>query len=169
MASLPPQCQQDLKNFMYSSRDGAKSRSAGDKAVSSFRNINSNAECRAGMEKLAAILGVQLPRRQLADADRQAWSGALAGKPRETVNVPTIAGNYGEPSSGSFDLAELLNTGTELLNALASLLGALVGSFSSGPSYSSGAARGYDGPSGSGDVYRDSSQGSQSTITGGSR
>jgi hypothetical protein len=119
---------------------------------------------------LAQPADVQLPRRQLADADRQAWSGALAARPRETVNVPSIAGNYDEPASGRFDMADVLSTGAGLLNALSGgLLGVFAESYSSGASYSSEPTRGRGGPSGSGYVYRGSSQASQSTITGGSQ
>jgi hypothetical protein len=65
MASLSPMCQQAFQAYTYGARDSAGSRTATDKAITGFRNINHSYEgvggCRDQVQRLANILGVDLP------------------------------------------------------------------------------------------------------------
>ena len=169
MASLSPRCQQDLRNFMLNSRD-----SNATKAMDSYRSVSSDRECRAGMEKLAGILGVALPQRRLAEADRQAWTGAMTDRPRETVSVPETYSQT--PGTGwNVDTGEVIQAGIILLDFLGAVLGVAAGvaAYNSGGGggtyYAPAPAGNYGGPTGGGYVYRGNNRGSNSTITGGSR
>lgn len=169
MSSLPAQCQEDLRSFLYGARDSATSRSASDQAVSGFRNIASNAECMQGVERIAQRLGVQMPRRRLADDDRKAWGNALADKPREDDQIADIPADTGP---NGYSSGEVVSSGMELLGGVLNLLGAAAGAYAAGSSYyySAPPTRNYATPynSGGGYVYRAPPQ-RQSTITGGSR
>ncbi len=177
MASLSPQCQQDLKSYLYNSRDSKTSGGAGDQAMKSFSNINSNQDCKAGFERLAGILGVEIPQRHLSGGARSAWASGMADKPRETVNVPDVRnmpqGYYGpNDGGGGWDAGEVLNAGGQILGVLGAILGGFAegyggGGYSGGTVYTPRPSYGYGGPSGGGYVYRGgSSRGSNSTITG---
>ncbi len=169
MSSLPRQCQEDLRSFLYGARDSATSRAASDQAVSGFRNIASNAECLQGVERIAKAMGVQMPRRRLADDDRRAWGAALADKPREDEQIGDIPADTGP---NGYSSGEVISSGMELLGGVLSLLGAAASSYNAGRTYyySAPPSRNYATPynSGGGYVYRAPPQ-SQSTITGGSR
>ncbi len=190
MASLSPQCQQDLKSYLYNSRESRTSSAASDKALQSFSNIDSNQDCKAGFERLAGILGVETPQRHLSNGARTAWATGMADKPREQVNVPNVQENpiggggnsgyyaYNPSGGGGFDPGEVLNTGMQVLGGLFTLGAAILGGFaegygggySSGPVYTSRPSYGYGGPSGGGYVYRGGrSGGNNSTITGTTR
>ncbi|HLG46900.1 MAG TPA: hypothetical protein VKY24_11730 [Reyranella sp.] len=179
MASLSPQCQQDVKSYLYRSRDSRTSGGAGDQAMRSFANINGNQDCKAGFERLASIVGVEIPQRHLSGGARSAWASGMADKPRETVNVPDVnnmpQGYYGpNDGGGGWNTGEVLDAGVQILGVLGAILGGFAegyggGGYSGGTVYSSGPSRGYGGPSGGGYVYRGSSRGSNSTITGTSR
>jgi hypothetical protein len=182
MASLSPRCQTEVQSYLYNSRDSQTSRDAGTKAMKSFADINSDLECKAGFERLAGILGVQMPQRKLAARTGSTWGSAMADKPRETVNVPDVRdmpqGYYGEgDSSGGWNTGEVLSTGIQVLGVLADILGGFAAgyagggySYGGGGGYTTAPSRGYGGPTGGGYVYRGgSSGGSQSTITGGRR
>jgi len=175
MASLSPQCQQDLKAYLYGARDAQSSRGAGTQALQSFSNIESNQACKAGYEQLASIMGVGIPQRRLGNSARSAWAGGMAEKPRQTVNVPDVhdmpQGYYGDNSGGGgFDAGEVLDAGAQLLGVLGAVLGGFAegygGGYGGGAVYSSRPVQSYGGPTGSGYVYRGNSGGSQSTITG---
>ncbi len=186
MASLSPYCQQQLKNYLYSSRDSQTSGQAAQAAMQAFANLQDTGggtqgghdNCAAGFAKLASILGVAVPQRRLAEASRKAWGAAMADKPRETVNVPDVSdapqGYYADGSGGGgWDPGEVLNAGAQILGVLGAILGGFAegygsgGGYSSGPVYTSRPTYGYGGPSGGGYVYRGgNSGGSNSTITG---
>lgn len=175
MASLPPQCQDDVKSYLYNARDSKTSGSAGNQAMKSFSNINGNPTCKAGFERLAAILGVEMPQRHLSGGTRSAWANGMADKPRETVNVPDVrnppSGYYADTNDGSggFDAGEVLNAGGQILGILGAILGGFAEGYAGGGGavYTSRPSYGYGGPSGGGYVYRGgNSGGSNSTITG---
>jgi hypothetical protein len=190
MASLPAKCQQELKSFLYNSRDSSGSRAAEQKAMKSFQDINGSAECKQGYERLATVLGVQVPQRRLAARSRSDWGDGLKDKPRETVNLPSedrmpsgyYAADPRDNTGGGWDTGEVINNGIQILGILSDLLGAAVQGYAAGGgfnTYSSGGGGGYTSrpagaahtygqgsPSGTGYVYRSNSQ---STITGGSR
>lgn len=169
MSSLPRQCQDDLRHFLYGARDSANSRRASDEAVNGFRNIARDDACLKGVERIANAIGVQMPRRRLADDDRRAWGAALADKPREEEQIGDIPADTGP---NGYSSQEVISSGMELLGGVLSLLGAAASAYSAGSSYyySAPPTRNYATPPNSGGyVYRAAPPQSQSTITGGSR
>jgi len=119
-----------------------------------------------GVERIARAMGVQMPRRRLADDDRRAWGAALADKPRESDQIGDIPADTGP---NGYSSGEVISSGMEFLGAAMTLLGAAAGAYGS-YYYSAPPTRNYATPynSGGGYVYRAPPQ-RQSTITGGSR
>lgn len=180
MSGVSAQCQADLKNYLYGSRD---SKSAGSdqtmNTMRSFAGINKDPQCKAALDRLASTAGVEMPQRRLASKARGAWDSAMADRPRAEVNVPTgeymAKGYYSDGSAGGdgWNTGEVIDAGIQILGVLSNVLGAFAGvssgGYSSGPTYTSrpaGATRTYGqgSPTGSGYVYRNG--GSGSTITG---
>ena len=137
--------------------------------MTGFRNIASDAACLQGVERMAKAMGVQMPRRRLADDDRRAWGAALADKPREEDQIADIPADTGP---NGYSSGEVVSSGMQFLGGFLNLLGAAAGAYSAGSSYyySAPPTRNYATPynSGGGYVYRAPPQ-RQSTITGGSR
>lgn len=169
ISSLPPQCQDDLRDFLYGARDSATSRSASNQAVTGFRNIAADAACLQGVERIAKAMGVQMPRRRLADDDRRAWGAALADKPREEDQIADIPADTG-PAGYSDE--EVVSSGSQILGGILWGLGVAANAYAAGRTYyySAPPSRSYATPynSGGGYIYRAPPQ-RQSTITGGSR
>jgi hypothetical protein len=180
MASVPSQCQDDIKSYLYGSRDSKVQRGAETGAMKSFVNISKNPTCKEALDRLAQAMGVEMPQRRLAGQSRKTWDSAMADKPRETVNVPNaeqMANGYyaNDPmpsSNDGWNTGEVIDTGIQILGVLSQILGGFSSGYSGGgytaPSYSSrpaGVSRTYGqgSPSGSGYVYRNSGN---STITG---
>ena len=157
ISSLPADCQNGLRDFMSG---------ASEQAVTGFNSLSGNPQCMQGVERIARAMGVQMPRRRLADDDRRAWGAALADKPRESDQIGDIPADTGP---NGYSSGEVISSGMEFLGAAMTLLGAAAGAYGS-YYYSAPPTRNYATPynSGGGYVYRAPPQ-RQSTITGGSR
>jgi hypothetical protein len=177
MAGTSAQCQSDLRNYLYSSRDSKSSRGAETNAMKSFVNIEKDPECKAVLDRLASSVGVEMPQRRLASQSRKTWDSAMADKPRAEIAVPTgeyMANGYysadGAGNGDGYNTGEVVNAGIQILGVLGDILGGFASGYGGGgyTSRPAGVSRTYGqgSPSGSGYVYRGNSGGNNSTITG---
>lgn len=168
LASLPPNCQAQMQNYLYGSQESKKSREAGQTAAKSFAEMD--LECKAGLVRLSDALGVQSPQRRVVGGSQRVWTGAMADKPRETVNVPNTD-NYGyaarspDSNGGDWNTGEVIDAGIQIMGVLGAILGGVASGYATGggggggytyTSRPAGAARTYGqgSPSGTGYVYR---------------
>lgn len=186
MASLSANCREQLTSYLYSSRDSRTSAKAQEEALRSFKAMQSTTYCSGEFARLAELLGVPVPQRQLSARTRSTWKDVVEVKDPEPKPEPdrelTVASrpeasrssndrlyDYNE-KTGGWDPGEILDVGLKIGGFVFSLVGAFVqGAVAvAGSGYSAQPSSSFGGPSGPGILYR-SSSGNRSGITGGRR
>ncbi|HTS94709.1 MAG TPA: hypothetical protein VMG55_22045 [Stellaceae bacterium] len=165
LRQMPAECMDRLRAFLQTAREGGQSDAASTQAMREFSDLER--QCALPMQRLVDALGLAMPTRKMAAADRSRMSRALEGgsiaaapPPPDQPSPGTTAGDDGGEDGGSYDIGEVVGFGIQALGILSDVLGAFASGYAGGPAI----VGGHTNTGAPGHIQR---QNGPSTISGG--